>query len=79
MVEVQRASGNFMRPIDDLVSFMIPSVHQHQSSKGRDYPWRRLAYDRTLSCPDLARAINDFLCADVDFVANEDLPARLCA
>jgi hypothetical protein len=72
-------SGNFSEPIDNLISFMIPQDNRTFHFEERDYPWRRRAYDRTLSCPDLARVINDFLCADVEFVSNDSLPARLCA
>jgi hypothetical protein len=75
----QLASGSFSRPMDDLISFLAPQTTNKRSAIGRDLPWRRKAYDRTLSCPDLARAINDFLSSDVEFVSNDDLPVRLCA
>jgi hypothetical protein len=74
----QGTYGNFRRPIDDLVSFMALPAERERSGVSRDYPWRRRAYDRTLSCPDLARVINDFLSSDIDF-ANEDMPVQLCA
>jgi hypothetical protein len=72
-------SGNFSEPIDNLISYLVPQNQQIRAFKDRDYPWRRRAYDRTLSCPDLARVINDFLCADVEFVSNDDIPVQLCA
>lgn len=73
------ASGNFSEPIDSLISFLIPQKDRSNNFEPRDYPWRRRAYDRTLSCPDLARVINDFLCADVEFVSNDDGAMQLCA
>ena len=75
----QIASGSFSRPVDDLISFLVPQSSLRRSPRGRDLPWRRGAYDRTLSCPDLARAINDFLSSDVEFVSNDDVPVQLCA
>jgi len=65
--------------VDDLISFLAPQQNYWRNGARRDYPWRRLAYDRTLSCPDLARAINDFLSADVEFGTNDDMPVQLCA
>jgi hypothetical protein len=62
-----------MRPIDDLVSFMALPKLADNSSNIKDYPWRRVAYDRTLSCPDLARVINDFLSPGFE------PPVQLCA
>jgi hypothetical protein len=73
------ASGNFSEPIDNLISYLAPQNQQSSHFRGRDYPWRRRAYDRTLSCPDLARVINDFLCSDVEFVCNDGAPVQLCA
>jgi hypothetical protein len=75
----QLACGSFSKPIDDLISYLAPQSNQNRASRGRDYPWRRRAYDRTLSCPDLARQINDFLSADVEFVSNDDSLVQLCA
>jgi hypothetical protein len=77
--ETYLACGSFSEPIDDLVSFLAPQYNRSRVFKGRDYPWRRLAYDRTLACPDLARVINDFLSSGVEFVSNDDVPVRLCA
>jgi hypothetical protein len=77
--DIQLVSGSFSRPVGDIVSYLAPHSTSRRSSKGRDCPWRRTAYDRTLSCPDLARAINDFLSSDVEFVGNDDLPVQLCA
>jgi hypothetical protein len=77
--DIQLASGSFSRPMDDLISFLAPQSSPWRSNRGRDCPWRRRAYDRTLSCPDLARAINDFLSADVEFIGNDDMPVQLCA
>ena len=71
--------GSFTNSVGDLISFLAPQPYQNDNSRLRDYPWRRRAYDRTLSCPDLARAINDFLCADADFLPEEEAPIRLCA
>jgi hypothetical protein len=71
--------GSFTNPVGDLISFLAPQPYQNDNSMGRDYPWRRGAYDRTLSCPDLARVINDFLSSDIDFMAEEDFSVRLCA
>jgi hypothetical protein len=65
--------------MDDLVSFLTPQSTSWTNNRGRDCPWRRGAYDRTLSCPDLARAINDFLSADIEFITNDDAPVQLCA
>ena len=74
-----QAIGSFSEPMDNLISYMSPQENQIRTVKDRDYPWRRRAYDRTLSCPDLARAINDFLSADIEFISNDDLPVQLCA
>jgi hypothetical protein len=74
-----QAIGSFSEPMDNLISYMTPSDNQIRTFKDRDYPWRRRAYDRTLSCPDLARAINDFLSSGVEFISNDDLPVQLCA
>lgn len=74
-----QANGSFSEPLDHLVSFMYPQNAQIRCFRDRDYPWRRRAYDRTLACPDLARAINDFLSSDVEFVSNDDAPVQLCA
>ena len=79
MGNIQLASGSFSRPMDDLVSFLAPQATSWTSNRGRDCQWRRRAYDRTLSCPDLARAINDFLSADIEFITNDDAPVQLCA
>jgi len=73
------ASGSFSRSTDDLVSYLTPQSPYKRSSISRDLPWRRKAYDRTLSCPDLARAINDFLSSDIEFVSNDDRAVQLCA
>lgn len=64
--------GSFGKPVSDLISFLAPQAYQNDNCSRRDYPWRRQAYDRTLTCPDLARVINDFLCTDVDFLAEEE-------
>jgi hypothetical protein len=77
--DIQLVSGSFSRPVSDIVSFLAPQSTYSRASNGRDCPWRRDAYDRTLSCPDLARAINDFLSSDVEFISNDDLPVQLCA
>ena len=79
MGDVHLVSGSFSRPVGDIISFLAAQSTYAKASQGRDYPWRRDAYDRTLSCPDLARAINDFLSADVEFVSNDDVPVQLCA
>lgn len=71
--------GSFSEPIDELISYVSPQMAGSKSASKRDYPWRRRAYDRTLSCPDLARAINDFLSSGVEFVSNDDTPVQLCA
>lgn len=71
--------GSFSEPIDNLISCLAPQNPRFTPARSRDYPWQRRAYDRTLSCPDLARAINDFLSIGVEFVSNDDLPVRLCA
>ena len=71
--------GSFTRPVGDIISCLAPQYYHNDNSRRRDYPWRRLAYDRTLTCPDLARVINDFLSSDVDFIPEEDFPVRLCA
>jgi hypothetical protein len=65
--------------MDNLVSFMALQHNESGAFHNRDYPWRRPAYDRTLSCPDLARVINDFLSSGVEFVSNDDRPVQLCA
>jgi hypothetical protein len=72
-----QANGSFSEPVDRLVSYLYPQ--NAQTFSDRDYPWRRRAYDRTLACPDLARAINDFLSSGVEFVSNDDRPVQLCA
>lgn len=74
-----QAIGSFSEPIDNLLCFLSPQDESIFAFRDRDYPWRRRAYDRTLSCPDLARAINDFLSSGVEFVSNDDLPVQLCA
>lgn len=79
MGDSRETIGNFSEPIDNLISYMTPQGAQIRIFKDREYPWRRCAYDRTLSCPDLARAINDFLSSGVEFTSNDDLPVRLCA
>lgn len=71
--------GSFTNPVGDIISYLAPQPYRNDNSRRREYPWRRLAYDRTLSCPDLARAINDFLSSDIDFIPEEDFPVRLCA
>lgn len=71
--------GSFSEPMSDIISYLSPHNHQNNSFTGRDYPWRRRAYDRTLSCPDLARQINDFLSPGVEFVCNDDMAIPLCA
>jgi hypothetical protein len=76
---IQGIIGSFSEPMDDLISYVSPQMGQSRAASNRDYPWRRLAYDRTLSCPDLARAINDFLSPGVEFVSNDDMPVQLCA
>ena len=75
----EQINGSFANPVGDIISFLAPQLYQNDNSVGRDYPWRRRAYDRTLSCPDLARVINDFLSSDIDFDADEDFSVRLCA
>lgn len=77
--EIKDAHGSFMRPIDDIVSFMALPNSSNRLTARKEYPWRREAYDRTLTCPDLARVINDFLSPAADIIANEDFPVRLCA
>lgn len=79
MVQDHLSCGNFRASMDAVVSFISPQHDQVNRTSDRDYPWRRVAYDRTLSCPDLARVINDFLSADIDFVSNDDLAAQLYA
>jgi hypothetical protein len=74
-----QAIGSFSEPMDNLISYVAPQDNRIRTFKDRDYPWRRRAYDRTLSCPDLARAINDFLSSGVEFISNDDLPVQLCA
>jgi hypothetical protein len=71
--------GSFAKPVGDMISFLAPQSFHNDNSQRRDYPWRRRAYDRTLSCPDLARVINDFLSADIDFGGDEEFPVQLCA
>jgi hypothetical protein len=71
--------GSFSEPVEHLISYMAPQRLRASGFGDRDYPWRRRAYDRTLSCPDLARAINDFLSPGVDFFSNDDSPIHLCA
>lgn len=71
--------GNFLVSVDAIVSFIAPQHDQTKHINKRDYPWRRGAYDRTLSCPDLARVINDFLSSDVEFLPKDDVPAHLHA
>ena len=71
--------GSFSNAVGDIISLMAPQPYQNDNSSLRDYPWRRRAYDRTLSCPDLARAINDFLSSNIDFAPDDDIPVRLCA
>ena len=71
--------GSFTNPVSDIISYLSPQPYRNDNIIGRDYPWRRLAYDRTLTCPDLARVINDFLSADIDFVVEEEFPLQLCA
>jgi hypothetical protein len=71
--------GSFSEPMDELISYVSPHAPKMMSPVKRDYPWRRRAYDRTLACPDLARAINDFLSSDVEFVSNDDMPVQMCA
>jgi len=73
------AIGSFSEPIDNLIFDLSPHSQQVKPYMDRDYPWRRRAYDRTLSCPYLARAINDFLSSNVEFISNDDLPVQLCA
>ena len=79
MGERLQAVGSFSEPIDNLIFDLSPHKQQIRPSVERDYPWRRRAYDRTLACPDLARAINDFLSSGVEFISNDDLPVQLCA
>jgi hypothetical protein len=71
--------GSFSEPMDELISYVSPQAVKMMSPVKRDYPWRRRAYDRTLACPDLARAINDFLSSGVEFVSNDDMPVQMCA
>ena len=75
----EQIHGSFAKPVCDMISDLAPQSFHNDNSARRDYPWRRRAYDRTLSCPDLARVINDFLSADIDFAADEDFPVQLCA
>ena len=74
-----QAIGSFSEPMDNLIFDLSPHKQQNTAYIDRDYPWRRRAYDRTLACPDLARAINDFLSSGVEFISNDDLPVQLCA
>jgi hypothetical protein len=76
---IEHIHGSFTNPVGDIISFLAPQHYGNDNAYRRDYPWRRLAYDRTLSCPDLARAINDFLSPGIDFVAEEEFPLQLCA
>jgi hypothetical protein len=71
--------GSFAKPVCDMISYLAPQSFHNDNSRRRDYPWRRRAYDRTLTCPDLARVINDFLSADIDFGGDEEFPVQLCA
>jgi hypothetical protein len=71
--------GSFTKPVCDMISYLAPQSFHNDNNRRRDYPWRRRAYDRTLSCPDLARVINDFLSSDVDFVPEEEFSLQLCA
>lgn len=75
----EQISGSFAKPVGDIISYLAPQQYRNDNSRGRDYPWRRRAYDRTLACPDLARAINDFLSSDIDFIQEDDFAVRLCA
>ena len=75
----QSVFGSFSEPMDNLVSYLAAQSYRNAEQERREYPWRRLAYDRTLSCPDLARAINDFLSDGVEFVSNDDRSLQLCA
>ena len=77
--ESHLAAGSFSESIDDLICFLGPQEPANIEFNRCDYPWRRLAYDRTLSCPDLARVINDFLSSGVEFVSNDDVPVPLYA
>ena len=79
LLDSHPAYGSFSEPVDDIISFFSPLQDESHHCPDRDYPWRRLAYDRTLSCPDLARVINDFLSSGVEFISNDDLPVQLCA
>jgi hypothetical protein len=74
-----QAIGSFSEPMDNLILHMSPQDNRIMNLNDRDYPWRRRAYDRTLSCPDLARAINDFLSSGIEFTSNDDMPVQLCA
>lgn len=74
----QSAFGSFSKPVGDLISVLAPE-YCNRGEQDHDFSWRRLAYDRTLACPDLARVINDFLSPDLDFAMNDDLPFQLCA
>lgn len=79
MLDSHPVSGSFSESVDDIISFLSPTDNVIDDFNERDYPWRRLAYNRTLSCPDLARVINDFLSSGVEFVSNDDRPVQLCA
>ena len=79
LYDAQLGCGSFSRSMEDLISYLIPQTSYRHPENSRDYPWQRRAYNRTLSCPDLARAINDFLSSDVEFISNDDLPVQLCA
>jgi hypothetical protein len=71
--------GSFTKPVCDIISYLAPQSFHNDNGISRDYPWRRLAYDRTLSCPDLARVVNDFLSGDREFAIEEKFPVQLCA
>jgi len=79
LLDSHPVSGSFSESVDDIISFLSPTDNVIDDFNERDYPWRRLAYNRTLSCPDLARVINDFLSSGVEFVSNDDRPVQLCA
>jgi hypothetical protein len=75
----RQAIGSFSEPMDNLIFDLSPHKQQARLFMDRDLPWRRRAYDRTIACPDLARAINDFLSSGVEFTSNDDMPVQLCA
>jgi hypothetical protein len=77
---IEHQYGSFTKPVSDIISYLSPQPYRNDNDIGRDCPWRRLAYDRTLTCPDLARVINDFLSPDGDFVPQQqELPLQMCA